>query len=80
MGVLSQLYGTPNVYWTLPCLPLRTIEPFKFPSTVGRSNSRQEFNLTMTPSPRRWNRTTLISIRYGFEARTPDHWRSSGRR
>ncbi|GIY19884.1 hypothetical protein CEXT_604491 [Caerostris extrusa] len=33
----------------------------------------------MTPSPRRWNRTTLILISYGFDARPPDHWRSSGR-
>ncbi|GIZ01158.1 hypothetical protein CEXT_354341 [Caerostris extrusa] len=32
----------------------------------------------MNPSPRRWNRTTQILISYGFEARTPAHWRSSG--
>ncbi|GIZ01176.1 hypothetical protein CEXT_354431 [Caerostris extrusa] len=33
----------------------------------------------MTKLPRRWNRTTLNLVSYGFEARTPDHWRSSGR-
>ncbi|GIY19878.1 hypothetical protein CEXT_604461 [Caerostris extrusa] len=32
----------------------------------------------MPSSPRRWNRTTQVLISYGFEARTPDHWRSSG--
>ncbi|GIY19535.1 hypothetical protein CDAR_21641 [Caerostris darwini] len=31
----------------------------------------------MTPSPRSWNRTTQTLICYEFEARTPDHWRSS---
>ncbi|GIY90793.1 hypothetical protein CDAR_373071 [Caerostris darwini] len=37
------------------------------------------FDTNMTPSPRRWNRTTLTLISYGVEARTPDLWRSSGR-
>ncbi|GIY90801.1 hypothetical protein CDAR_373111 [Caerostris darwini] len=34
--------------------------------------------MTVTLQPRRWIRSTLILISYGVEARTPDHWRSSG--
>ncbi|GIY68579.1 hypothetical protein CDAR_21651 [Caerostris darwini] len=66
---LALIWATLEVY----CLIKRETRAF------GVCLTQHAMNTTMSPSPRRWNRPTLTLIRYGLEARTPDHWRSSER-